>query len=383
MKIVTRYLFQEILPPFFVGIILLTFVILLEELFELTELVVNKGVPFTGIIKVLLLQIPDTFTLTVPMSFTIAVLMAYGRMNADNEILVLRSSGFSLQQLIIPPLLLGIVLSASLLTIKQWGLPQISSYKSQILSELKLTNPLGLMHPKTYTELPPYTIYADEIDDDRLTGIYLEDRGGEHTRIIYSERGRWTKSKTEGFQLELRNGTLHQKSSDDNYRVLNFDRQVIHFDPSSRSSQSETPQNISLYTHYKRYTSALNKYNRLHKKLQNSANNLPDDFSEKVKHARQDYLKIGTEFQRGVAIPFSTFFLVWVTVPLGMWFKQSRNTINLTLSVAIILLYYLLMTFVEPLAMHGLLAPGLAMWIPNAFFGLTGALFYLKLRRRS
>ena len=59
-RILNRYLFVEILVPFFLGLAVFTFVLLIARILKLVELVVNRGVP--------LLDILETFALILPAS---------------------------------------------------------------------------------------------------------------------------------------------------------------------------------------------------------------------------------------------------------------------------------------------------------------------------
>ena len=55
-KILHRYIFREILVPFLLGLGVFTFVLLIARLLKLIELVVNRGVPATSILRALRLH---------------------------------------------------------------------------------------------------------------------------------------------------------------------------------------------------------------------------------------------------------------------------------------------------------------------------------------
>ena len=94
----------------------LTFVmILVGNLQKIADLVINKGVDIFSVLKLLLFMAPYIITYALPISVLIAVLLAFGRLSSDNEIIAIRSSGINLFSLILPLLIIGMILSLTLL----------------------------------------------------------------------------------------------------------------------------------------------------------------------------------------------------------------------------------------------------------------------------
>ena len=59
MKIIDRYLLSELFPPFFLGIFIFTFVLLMSQILRLMELIVNKGVALATVGKLVLFLLPS------------------------------------------------------------------------------------------------------------------------------------------------------------------------------------------------------------------------------------------------------------------------------------------------------------------------------------
>jgi hypothetical protein len=66
---------------------------------------VGKGLPWSVIGEFFLLSIPFTIALTVPMSVLVAVLYAFSRLAAENEVTALKANGVSPWRLVSPALL--------------------------------------------------------------------------------------------------------------------------------------------------------------------------------------------------------------------------------------------------------------------------------------
>lgn len=340
---------------------------MLVELFHLTDLVVNKGIPFTGIALMMATKIPETFTITIPMSLIMSVIMTFGRMANQNELTALRMAGYPLHSMLVPPLLVGLVLAVGLVSIQEYGLPQLSSYKTKVLEEMELVNPVGLLKPRTFLELPPYTIYAKTIDGRVMTNVWIEDRSHDNPQIILSQRGKWIRKNKSEFLLTLEDGTLHQEGKNNRYRVLEFDQQTLSFNPETSGGSIGTGEVIipltERYQKYRQLDSKLRKKNQKNKKR----------LEKKIR-------KMGTEFHRTLALPFASFFLVLATAPTGLLVKHFGAAADFFFCLGIFFVYYLMLTLLETFAKTGSLSPLLSMWMPNLTFGVIGLgmFWYLK-----
>src|SRR5262245_57781188 len=109
-KILHRYIFREVVTPFLLGLGIFTFVLLIARLLKLIEMVVNRGLPATQILELLGYLLPAFLEVTVPMAMLLAILIAFGRLSADSEMVAMRSSGLSIYQLA-PPVALFVLLT--------------------------------------------------------------------------------------------------------------------------------------------------------------------------------------------------------------------------------------------------------------------------------
>src|SRR5262245_37039335 len=120
-----RYFLREVAVPFLLGIGVFTFILLIARMLKLVELVVNRSVPLLQIAKLFAYILPPFLAVHVPMAFRFAVLLSFGRLSADSEIIAMKTSGISLYQMLVPTLAFtGLVtLLALLLALyaRPWG----------------------------------------------------------------------------------------------------------------------------------------------------------------------------------------------------------------------------------------------------------------------
>ena len=104
MKILSRYILKEFLANVVLGLVIFTFVLLLDKLFELADLLLNKGVGLWLTLKLLFLLLPSSLSLTLPMSTLLATLLTFGRLSENNEITAVRASGLAAWSYVKTPL---------------------------------------------------------------------------------------------------------------------------------------------------------------------------------------------------------------------------------------------------------------------------------------
>src|SRR5713101_8605731 len=111
-KIIDGYIAREILAPFFMGVLLLTFALVTARLLKLTEMVVNHGVTLGVVASLIGFIMPAFLELTFPMAVLLGVLMGFGRMSGDRELIAARACGISLYRLTLPVMAVALVVYA-------------------------------------------------------------------------------------------------------------------------------------------------------------------------------------------------------------------------------------------------------------------------------
>ncbi|MBI4250843.1 MAG: LptF/LptG family permease, partial [Candidatus Tectomicrobia bacterium] len=102
MKKLHRYIFGEVFTYFLLCLFLLTFVLLLNRIFQLTDLVVGKGVPFGLLARLLLTLMPVLLLAALPAAALIACILAFSRLSNDSESIAMTATGMSLYSQLVP-----------------------------------------------------------------------------------------------------------------------------------------------------------------------------------------------------------------------------------------------------------------------------------------
>ncbi|MEZ5319652.1 MAG: LptF/LptG family permease [Vicinamibacterales bacterium] len=113
MKTLDRYLVRETLMPFLLALAVFTFVLQINPILDQAQKLLAKGVPLGTVGYLLLLLIPQALGLTIPIAFLTGLLIALGRLSADRESVALLACGVSPRRLLRPILVMALVAAAA------------------------------------------------------------------------------------------------------------------------------------------------------------------------------------------------------------------------------------------------------------------------------
>ena len=102
MKTLRRYVFLEILGPFFLGLLVFSFVLITRATGKPLELLVQKNVTLQEVLLIFIYLLPGVLTFSIPMAVLLGILICFGRLSADSEITAMRSSGVAVKDLLLP-----------------------------------------------------------------------------------------------------------------------------------------------------------------------------------------------------------------------------------------------------------------------------------------
>lgn len=175
MKTIDRYILRQLISVTFLGVLSLTLLLLLGQLFkELHTLLVESGAPPTIVIDFILQVIPFSLTFSVPWGFLTAVLLVYGRLAADNELTSMRMAGLSLWRLSAPAIGMGIALSALCYYINIEVAPKGKNAMTDLVMKAAMDNPRNLLNSsQSVTKLDKVQLYIEQRSGDELLGLHV------------------------------------------------------------------------------------------------------------------------------------------------------------------------------------------------------------------
>ena len=364
MKVIDRYIMKELLPPFFLGLLLFTFVLLINRIFKLTDLVINKGAALWPVLKLFSYIMPSFFTLTIPMAVLLAALVAFGRLSTDSEIIALKATGFSIYRMMAPAIALSV---AALLVTAYFSLylapAKARTFKKDLFILAKTKTTINVEEEVFNDSFKNLVIYTQKTPSpDQMEGVFISDeRNPAEPYVIIAQKGAMDVDPANGYAyLSLVNGSIHKKGSRLNaYQEITFDKNDLA---------------INLFDKFfAEGDSGRNKREMTMGELKDKA--------QEMKEKGGEYRPLLTEYYKRLSIPFACIVFGLIGPPLGLYSRRSGKSSGMTVALVIFALYYLLMKGGENLATGGQLPPLVAALIPNLVIGGLGAYILINSAR--
>ena len=111
MTIIVRFISSEIIKYFGMVLIMVIGIYVAVDFLEKVDDFMEAGIGLSRMVTFFAYEIPFIISQIAPVALLLAVLIAFGLMNRNNEIIALKSSGTSIYYLMRPVLILGIVFS--------------------------------------------------------------------------------------------------------------------------------------------------------------------------------------------------------------------------------------------------------------------------------
>jgi lipopolysaccharide export system permease protein len=353
---VNRYVFREMIPPFVISMILLTFIFLMAEILRITDLIVNYGVSLVSVVLLLIYATPTFLIFVLPMSIMMGVLLAFLRLSHDNEIIALKASGISLYKLL-PPVFV-FCLMGCLMTgfVSIYGDPWGRLSSKALLFKTATSNvDIGLKERTFIDRFDGVMLYVSQIDpqDKTLIDVYIEDQQTPGmVNTVVAPRGKlFFDPESLTFRLVLFNGLINE---------VDQKKRTVH-------SISFDTYNFNLEL---TQVLAAKKQGEKGRREMNLAE-LRRTLRAATRKDAEYYLTL-TEYHKKLSIPFACFVLGLVAVPLGTQSRSAKRSFGTVLGLVFFLIYYVLMSVGLVLGETGVCPPIIGMWVPNLVIGTIG-----------
>lgn len=396
MKILTRYILKEMLGPTALGFSFYTFIILMRQLFDFAGMIIKRSLPASTVLELLWLSLPNIIVLTVPMSLLFGILIAVGRLSADSEIISMRALGISTRTIYRPVFLfsfLAFLLNFYLMNVL---LPKGNSRLQALKAEIYTASIEKELRPRVfYDEYANVMIYVNDVDSrtGRWKGVFVADSRSDDSnlqattaaqviqaaaaareadnspfaaqrssqKIIVAESGSLSilPSKQVWLNLNRADNHLWDPRRPDRYDWTSNDFQRMRLP--DRSGGTADTTNMT-------YIRSFREMN-LRELMQQATVARTAMERTRGKSAtfdlRENYNLAHVEIHKKFAIPCACLVFGVLGLPLGITNRRGGKSSGFSLSVVIILVYYIMLNNGEQLAASGRLQPWIAMWTPN------------------
>ncbi len=354
MKLLRSYLLREHTAPFFVTLGGLTAVLLVGNIIKFAELVIAKGVSVFDVLRLLIYLIPFMLTFTIPMACLIAMVLAFGRLSGDYELIAIRASGVAPIRLVYPMLVVGLLISLLLLISNDRVVPASRLAFRRQLKTIGMKQPTAYLEPGTFIkDFPPYILFVYQVENQKLYNVRIyEPQPNGPTRTIIADWGEFERlSSKRGVQLVLHDGTVDET------------------DPQHPGSFYK----VTFTTYAMTLRSDQDDPSKLRKKIREMTFKELNEERRRLRTEGVETLPITLELNQRIANPFATLIFVAFGLALGLRLHHHERLTSFAWVLGLFVIYYLASIGVNAIVMKGWLAPSLAIWLPNLIGGAIGA----------
>ncbi|MEO8034607.1 MAG: LPS export ABC transporter permease LptG [Acidobacteriota bacterium] len=399
MKILTRYILKEMFGPTVLGFVFYTFIILMQSLFSLAGMIIKRSLPPATIGKLLLYSLPHIVVLTIPMSLLFGILIAVGRLSSDSEIIAMRALGISTRTIYLPVFLFSVAVFLLNLYLMNSVLPRGNSEFQALRAELFTSSIEKEIKPRVfYDEYENLMIYINDVDPrtGQWKGVFVADSRTDDTnegttphQIVETAAARGDHSAA-GALGSASAGQRVIVAQNGSLSIVGPSKQVwmnLH----STETHVWDPRKLDRYDLNRNLTQRIllpDKFST------DTSSRFAKSFREmdlrellgQTKLLRQttdkeSYNAALVQIHKTFSIPFACIVFGILGLPLGITNRRGGKSSGFSLSIAIILVYYLMINNGEHLAISGKISPFLGMWAPNIAFLVLGIWLTIRANR--
>ena len=370
MGILSRYILREIALATLIGTLLFTFVLFLQSIGEVMELLVGPNASTTEVLHLFVLTVPRTLKFTIPMGVLVGVLVGLGRLSTDGEITAMRAAGIPGRRVILPITLwatLGAVAcAATTLVFNPWA-----QRESRRISEtLRISQVTAQIRPRVFIEsFPKFVLYVREVVPGpivRWKGVFMADMRDPKKRGSFSGLN----ATVDGPAVTLAQEAIAVPRPDQ-------DRVQLNLLAPRRYEQSYDPSKYQLHQY-----GDLNQVLEIESSSPSQSSALDHMTTEELmakQGGEEGGIEAAIELQQRFAFPFACLVFPMVGIPLAISSQRPGRSVGVVLTVVLVFLYWMIWLGSIALAHAGMLPVVPAVWSGNILFALGGLVLLFRL----
>lgn len=360
-----RYVVKEQVVPLSVCFLGLTLILVTARLLQLTQFLFTSSLTLMDLVEVMAFAMPKLILFALPMATLIGVLLAFLRLNSDNELIVFRASGLSFKQFL--PAILSVVMVTTLLSFYNtiYVMPLANkAFEYKLKSLRRASLPVFLKDGTFIDAIPNLVFFFQNVNPSELSieGVFVQDQRQPDVRlVIVAQSARIVYDRNlSHLVFKISNGVITRIP--DNFS----DAQAVAFKTYDLALSLDALFPIAAIDSKNKKTMSLRGL-----------------YDMVVKAGGKNGIGYALEFNQRVALPLSCLLLGLVGAPLGAMFRQRSRMTGITLGLLVYLGYYVLLSAGKGLGENGLLPASLAMWIPNLFTLAIAVYLWTKIQRET
>jgi LPS export ABC transporter permease LptF len=368
MKLIDRFVSRELLVSVLFAIAILSLVLVVGNIFrKLLPLLVNHDVPVEYLLSFIAYVLPFSLIFTIPWGLLTAILLVFGRLSADNELIALRANGVSVSRVCMPLAALALVCTAICLWLNVQVAPAAQEKLRSTIFDLATRDPMALFgSDQVIDEFPGRKIYVGKKEGNKLENItvFELDRSAMPMKVTYARSGLLEADLANKRILMHLYNARYQQRDEKNPGDLRKIRDGI--------NMAEGTLPISLE----------DLYERQKKRPSRSALSIEQLLEQLKSQNTRERSASRTEINKRFSFPFSCLAFAVIGVPLGVTAHRRETSVGFAMGLIVAISYFLFVIIGDTLRSNPHVHPELLVWFPNVLFLFLGAILFRRLARQ-
>ena len=351
MKILNKYILEELKGPIILSIFIFTFIFLLDIIVTMMEHIIVKGISILNVLRLLSFYVPPILTQTIPIGIFLGIMICFTKFSRNSESVAMVSTGMSIRAILKPILAIAIGAAIFIVFLQESIIPRSFIKLKYVGTKIAYENPVFQLKEKTFIDnLDGYSIYVDEVDSD-----------GKAKNVIAFEK---PKDKNK-FSLVLTGEEAFWKDS----AIILKESQFVSFDENGKKNLIGTfdENRIILKPSFQELNIKIKDVEAL---------SITDLIKNIRKVDAEEALRYKIEIFRKLALIFSTVPLAVIGFCLSLGHHRISKKYSFVLAMIIIFAYIIFLNIGIVIASAGKLHPFIATWTPNVLLYFLGYKLY-------
>jgi LPS export ABC transporter permease LptF len=367
MKLIDRFVSRELLVNVLFAIAVLSLVLVVGNIFrKLLPLLVNHDVPMEYLITFIAYVLPFSLIFTIPWGLLTAILLVFGRLSADNELIALRSNGVSISRVCVPLAGIALVCTGICLWLNVQAAPAAQEKLRSTIFDLATHNPMALFgSDQVIDQFPGRKIYVGKKEGNKLENIIVFEmnRSSLPVKVTYARTGM--------LEADLANKQILMHLYQARYQARDEKDPLDLRKIRDGINMAEGTLPISLEELYEKQ-----------KRSWRSALSIEQLLEQLKSKNQRERSASRTEINKRFSFPFACIAFAIIGVPLGVTAHRRETSVGFAMGLIVAITYFLFVIIGDALRGNPNVHPELLVWFPNVLFIVLGAFLFRRLARQ-